>query len=310
MIKLFKILSICFCILFFGTTSRSQQLLPASTCGKLVRHADFKSEYVQPRNVDVWLPDGYSKSTKYAVLYMHDGQMLFDSSTTWNKQAWFVDTTVCRLIAENKIKNCIVVGIWNTPNRHAEYYPEKAYDLLSDKSQAEVGKYHSAEKILSDNYLKFIVKELKPFIDKNYCTRKGRSGTFVAGSSMGGLISMYAVCEYPEVFGGAACISTHWPGVMPSDVSEDAGISMPDAFLQYLDNNLPLPSKHKIYFDYGTEAIDSNYKQYQVRADKIIEERGYKRNVNLKTEEFAGKDHSEKSWGERLYIPLEFLLGK
>ena len=92
----------------------------------------------------------------------------------------------------------------------------------------------------SDNYLKFIVEELKPFIDSTYSTLIDKENTFIAGSSMGGLISMYAVCEYPNVFGGAACLSTHWPGTF-----EVENNPIPEIFYNYLTNNLPKPNQNK-----------------------------------------------------------------
>ena len=178
---------------------------------------NFPSTYVRPRNIDVWMPDSYSENKKYAVLYMHDGQMLFDGNTTWNKQEWKVDEIVGGLIKEGKIQDCIVVAIWNHSDiRHSDYFPQKAYDMLPKAfkdtitENAKRGNAHLfSEKINSDNYLKFIVEEVKPFIDANFSVYTDMEHTFVSGSSMGGLISMYAVSEYPEVFGGAACLSTH-----------------------------------------------------------------------------------------------------
>jgi enterochelin esterase-like enzyme len=89
------------------------QSLPVVSSGKIVRLESFKSEYVDSRNIDIWLPDNYSENKKYPVIYMHDGQMLFDSTNTWNHQEWQVDEILGDLIAHNEIKECIVVGIWN-----------------------------------------------------------------------------------------------------------------------------------------------------------------------------------------------------
>ena len=92
--------------------------------GTLERIENFPSKYVRARNVDVWLPEGYSKKKKYAVLYMHDGQMLFDSSITWNKQEWKVDEVASQLMEEGKTKDFIVVAIWNHADiRHPNYFP-------------------------------------------------------------------------------------------------------------------------------------------------------------------------------------------
>jgi predicted alpha/beta superfamily hydrolase len=108
---------------------------------------------------------------KYAVLFMHDGQMLFDAKTTWNKQAWEVDETAAKLNAEGKTKNFIVVGIWNNgQKRHLEYFPQKAFGKLSAEEKEFVSnslklkvRINETFNPISDNYLKFIVIELKPF---------------------------------------------------------------------------------------------------------------------------------------------------
>ncbi|RKR84458.1 putative alpha/beta superfamily hydrolase [Mucilaginibacter gracilis] len=287
------------------------QALPKVACGSVKRVENFSSRYVMPRNVDVWLPEGYTKSKKYAVLYMHDGQMLFDSTTTWNHQEWGADEAMCKLIASNQIKNCIVVAIWNTTQRHPEYFPQKPFYSMTNADQQrmlDIGKEKGTPLMgkgpVSDNYLKFLVLELKPYIDSHFSTRTDRQNTFIAGSSMGGLISMYAICEYPDVFGGAACLSTHWTGIFTNQNNP-----IPSAFLHYLDAHLPSPKNHKIYFDYGSKTLDSLYKPYQLQADGIMKAKGYtpKNWISL---EFPGEDHSEKSWRKRLDIPLLFLLKK
>lgn len=283
------------------------------TTGKVVRYQDFKSAFVDARNVDVWLPSNYNNHKKYAVLYMHDGQMLFDSTQTWNKQEWGVDETITQLIKEHKIKDCIVVGIWNSgKNRHIDYFPQKPFETLSKAEQDSMyaanrqnGNSVFSGKVQSDNYLKFLVNELKPFIDKNFSINKTPSSTFIAGSSMGGLISIYALCEYPNVFGGAACLSTHWPGIFKADNP------FPKAMKAYLKANLPLAKNHKIYFDYGTETLDAMYEPFQLQVDSIMISKGYsfKRN-DWKTQKFEGENHSEVAWRKRLHIPILFLLKK
>lgn len=157
---------------------------------------------------------------------------------------------------------------------------------------------------ISDKYLKFIVSELKPYIDSTFSTLKDQPNTFIAGSSMGGLISMYALCEYPGVFGGAACLSTHWIGTVLMDNNP-----VPDAFVKYLNENLPDPAIHKIYFDYGDQTLDALYPPLQKKVDEVMKARGFS-DKNWVTKFFPGKDHSEKSWNERLDIPLQFLLKK
>jgi enterochelin esterase-like enzyme len=272
--------------------------------GELMRIENFPSQFVQPRHVDVWLPNNYSSKKKYAVLYMHDGQMLFDSTKTWNKQEWKVDEIASNLILKKKTKDFIVVAIWNiSALRNSNYFPEKVYNKIPQKdkdSLQQVGKRHNwINTINSDNYLKFIVEELKPFIDLNFSTFTDVKNTCVLGSSRGGLISMYAICEYPKIFGAAACLSTHWIGTY-SNIQND----IPYVFMEYLKLNLPDANTHRIYFDYGDQTLDALYLPYQNKITSILKEKKYDKN-----ELFEGADHSENSWNQRLDIPFLFLFG-
>jgi predicted alpha/beta superfamily hydrolase len=274
--------------------------------GTIKRLEKFPSKYVDARNVDVWLPDGYSAKKKYAVLYMHDGQMLFDAVTTWNKQEWQVDETVGKLIKDGKIKETIVVGVWNNGDfRHSEYFPQKTLELLPAETRDYIVKNNLKNKPQADNYLKFLVEELKPYIDKNFSTKPDRKNTFIAGSSMGGLISIYAICEYPNVFGGAAGISTHLP--MVGDTKTPHSEAIPAAFRTYLEKNLPKADSRKIYFDYGDQTLDAYYPPLQKKVDEIMKAKSWTEKAWI-TRSFPGEDHSEKSWAKRLNIPLEFLL--
>lgn len=260
--------------------------------GTLERYANFESRFVAPRHVDVWLPPGYGQDQKarYPVLYMHDGQNIFDPETSYTKIDWGVDESVSRLIEEDQHYATIIVGLWNTPQRYEEYMPQKPF--LGMKNSAALRKHGE---LLSDNYLKFIVQEVKPFIDSNYRTLPDQPHTAIMGSSMGGLISAYAVCEYPGVFSAAGCVSTHWPA--------DNGI-----VLSYLEKALPDPQTHRFYFDYGTEGTDANYEAYQQRADTMLSAAGYEPGKNWMTQRFPGADHSELAWRTRVKVPLRFLL--
>ena len=281
-----------------------------ASAGKIDKYENFQSKFVAPRDVEVWLPENYNPAKKYNVLYMHDGQMLYDPSNTWTKSSWEVDDVLTKLLREGKIADVIVVGISNTGKmRHPEYFPQKPFESLTTEQQNFVSKSLQATgrtteifKPESDNYLKFIVTELKPFIDKKYAVYKDRKHTFIAGSSMGGLISMYAICEYPTVFGGAACLSTHWPGIFSMENNP-----VPDAFVKYMHTHLPDPKTHRIYFDYGDQTLDSMYAPLQKKVDVVMKEKGFT-DKNWKTRFYAGDNHSEISWNRRLHVPMEFLL--
>lgn len=287
-----------------------EQVDVSLTSGKLFRIENFPSAYVKPRNVDIWLPDTYSKDKKYAVLYMHDGQMLFDATKTWNQQEWKVDEWASTLMNEQKVVDFIVVAIWNIPEiRHADYFPRKPFLSLDTRVQdslfTEAKKNNSSLQVNAlnaDKYLKFITQELKRYMDANYAVKTDMKNTVMAGSSMGGLISMYAVCEYPTIFGGAACLSTHWPGVFPNDYNP-----VPNAFFEYMKNKIPSPESHKFYFDFGTETLDAYYGIYETKVNTIFKEKGYTEQ-NFQNLKFEGADHSENSWNKRLDKPLVFLL--
>ena len=291
---------------------KAQNSLPQVVSGKIERYENFQSRYVTERNIDIWLPDDYSDTIKYAVLYMHDGQMLYDPSQTWNKQSWNVDDVASELLSKDKVKNFIVVGIWNGgQTRHQDYFPQKPFEQLSKIEKDTVvaqlqraGRTAEEFQPQSDKYLQFIVKELKSYIDKKYSVKTNRENTFIAGSSMGGLISLYAICEYPEIFGGAACLSTHWVGTFTLENNP-----VPNSFIKYLTKRLPNPENHKIYFDCGDQTLDAMYPSIQMKIDSLMNRKGHTNN-NWVTKYFPGDDHSEKSWNKRLDIPLEFLLRK
>jgi predicted alpha/beta superfamily hydrolase len=267
-----------------------------SNPGTRIHYENFYSRYVDFRNVDVWLPPGYEGSAaRHPVLYMHDGQNIFDHPASYGGESWRVDQAMRRLIQEGKVREAIVVGIWNTPLRWREYMPQKPYEAPALQKHHPFILERAGGPPLSDAYLRFLVEELKPFIDKTYHTFRDQGNTFVMGSSMGGLISLYAISEYPQVFGGAGCVSTHWAAGREDLVDEIA-------------RHLPDPSRHKLYFDFGTETLDAEYETYQRRMDEHLRRAGYREKGNWVTLKFEGAEHSERSWRERVHLPLEFLL--
>ena len=289
-------LLLVFCLLFSGfsqiLSAQTRQKIEADDLiGNLYRYADFPTKLIPERNVDVWLPPNYFEDVKtaYRVIYMHDGQNLFIPKFSQSKIDWGIDETLSDLLARKQIEPAIVVAIWNTPRRTIEFMPQRAFELNGKIETNRTGE--------SDKYLKFIVAELKPFIDKNYRTRSGRKYTFIMGSSMGGLMSLYAIGEYPQIFGGAASLSTHYP------LAEGV-------FINYLEKFIPPAKDHKIYYGYGTKGEDANYEPYQKTADKIMQKNNYQFGKNWITKKFHGGDHTEKSWRTQIEEPLLFLLRK
>lgn len=261
------------------------------------RFENFPSRFVVPHHVDVWLPPGYADEPRrhYPVLYMHDGQNCFDAGDSSFGVAWEVQNAMEQLLAASEAQPAIITGIWNAGSRrHIEYRPARPFLVLSGDARHKVTAGLGGAPA-SDAYLTFITSELKPFIDSRYRTRPGRADTLIMGSSMGGLISLYALCEYPEVFGAAACLSTHWPAV--------EGVMLP-----YLREHLADPATHRLYFDSGTHTLDALYRPLQAEVDKVMHDTGYTPGVNWITREFPGACHFEADWQKRVHIPLRFLL--
>ena len=316
-VKILKMRNVFFKLLHLAYLLNSgwvfaQTALPGVAVGRIERIENFTSRFVGNRCIDVWLPEGYSAKEKYAVLYMHDGQMLFDSAITWNKQAWNVDDSSAALMKRIPNKKWIVVGVHNAgPNRHREYFPQQVFYAMKKEARDSIsaqlgraGRNKGDFKPSSDEYLKFLVKELKPFIDKKYAVHRDAGNTFIAGSSMGGLISVYAVCQYPKVFGGAACLSSHWPGSF--DLKNNA---FPNAMLDYLGKKLPLPGRNRFYFDCGDQTLDSMYGPLQDKVDQVFADKGYGKG-QYESKRFAGENHSEQAWSKRLGEVLGFLFGR
>jgi predicted alpha/beta superfamily hydrolase len=277
---------------------------PRVSAGRLERLPALASGHVDPRPVDVWLPPGYDGTRRHAVLYMHDGQMLFDAASTWNKQAWDVDDVASKLLAVGQLRDFIVVGVWNNgKKRFAEYFPQKFMAHLPDAARAGLIERGLSGPPLADAYLRFLVEELKPAIDARYATRPGRDDTLLMGSSMGGLISVYALLEYPQVFGAAAALSTHWITMF-----EDNDV-FPAAAIDYLRTRLPAPGALKLYMDHGTTELDAQYARAQQRIDALLKARGFGPPLVV-SRVFEGAGHNERAWNARLETPMTFLLGR
>ncbi len=277
--------------------------------GKLDVYRDFPTKLVTPRDLFVWTPNQYDPSKHYPVIYMHDGQMLWDASTSWNKQEWMIDEEMQRCIDEGKVPPCIVVATASVPgDRFFDYYPQKTNNYLLKEDSTALAKL-STHKFSADNYLKYLVEEVKPFVDSHYATKSDVAHTGIMGSSMGGLISLYALCEYPDVFSRAACMSTHsvMIAATPEKLKKDAP-RFASAFRKYLKAHLPKAnSTHRIYMDRGDQTLDAQYPDYQNALDNLMQSTGWKAPY-FETKVFPGHAHMEADWCKRLENPFTFLL--
>ncbi|MDE2182335.1 MAG: alpha/beta hydrolase [Alphaproteobacteria bacterium] len=265
--------------------------------------------------VTVWLPPGYAGGNgRCGVLYMQDGQNLFDPARAYGGVAWRVDAVIAQLMAANAIRPLIVVGIANLgKDRPRQYTPEAVHDRLSTAWRERWDREWGGPPF-SNAYLKFMVDELKPVIDRRYRTLAGPGDTLVMGSSMGGLISLYALAEYPQVFGRAGCLSTHWPLFLPApeDFAKPRS-SLPyeseaiGAMRDYLQSKLGPPQGRKLWFDRGTATLDAEYAPYQTAVDLELAQLGWQRGRDFESRVYPGAEHNETSWHARLADPLRFL---
>lgn len=262
--SLFKIIFLALSCLWFISASAQDQ-----GSFKIFKKNISYAQVNSPRDIYVYLPPGYNTTQiHYPVLYMQDGQNLFDPKRAFLGQTWNALNTLNDLISRRLMAPIIVVAIDNTPSRMDEYIPEKS----------------------ADAYLEFVIKEVKPLINQSFRTRKPASFTGIMGSSLGGLVSLYAGVKYREHFGLVGALS---PSIWWNDRS----------IISTYDRSSTLPLK--IYLDSGTLGGE---KPEDVRAlGQLLNNRGFAQNYNLLTYIQEGAEHREAFWSARFPMALRFL---
>jgi len=265
--------------------------------GRLVYWTDVASAFLAaPRNVEIWLPPGYdtATATRYPVLYMSDGQNLFDPRIGNTGVDWGVDETVVRLVRQGAIPPIIVVGVWNTAARGAEYSP-----------------WHRA-----GSYARFLVEELMPRVNREFRTLTGPRNTAVMGSSMGGLLSFYLVTHRPDVFGACGCMSTHFPlseAMVAQYFGGGAASATPDTtpyVVRDIAAGATVPRGVRYWFDYGSLGLDSSYGPTHAAVRAWLLRQGLVEGRDFVVRRYEGATHNEASWRARLADPLAFLFGR
>lgn len=227
-------------------------------------HPNFPSEFLpRARNVIVWLPPSYDSSAerRYPVLYMHDGQQIFDPQTSTHGQDWEVDEWCTRLMAEGRMEDIIVVGVYCTADRFKEY-----------NSGLE-----------GPQYARFLIEELKPWIDAEYRTLPDRDNTAVAGSSMGGKISFYLAWAHPDVFSRAACLS---PAFSYGPSSE----------LDPARADTPVPDLRIYLYCGGADPLEQKLLPGTREMADVLQQRGFRLDDNLMLTVDETAVHNEAAW--------------
>lgn len=243
----------------------------------------FIPQLNRTRKIWLYLPPDYKTSNKdYPVIYMHDGQNLFDDASSFSGE-WEVDETLDKLFLENGF-GAIVIGIENGGMKRLDEYSPWMHE-----------KYGGGE---GEVYVQFIAKTLKPFVDNNYRTKSDKENTAIIGSSMGGLISFYAMLKYPTTFGLGGIYS---PSFWFSDES-----------FEFAKTNGNL-NDTKIYFLAGADEGDnetfegiSKTSQDLYKMDALIKTQGFnKKNSTIKV--VPGGKHNEKLWRENFEETIRWL---
>lgn len=238
-----------------------------------------------PRDVFVWLPPGYLQEgdKRYGVLYMHDGQQVWDSPRAAHG-GWKADTAALKLMEEKKIPPMILVGAQNSGKRNEEYV-----GFAPRFGQFSTGNPEK-NKELSREYARFMAEELKAWVDREFRTLPDRNSTALMGSSNGGAVSLHILSLYPETYGRMAMLSSNCLDV------------------EYQVSELPRRTDFRIWADCGSEGIDRDFTPGNERLNELLLERGFRPGENYHYEYFPGADHNEKAWAARLPRVLEFLL--
>jgi predicted alpha/beta superfamily hydrolase len=252
--------------------------------GELIVHADFASRILgNRRDLWVYLPPGYHEDgdRHYPVLYMHDGNNLFDEDTAFGGTEWSIDETAEMLIQAGQLPPLVIVGVSNTAERLEEY----TWALC-----AKMGGGKGAQ------YAKFLIDEVHPFVASHYRIRAGQDHTGVIGSSLGGLISLYLGAHHGDFFGRVGAMS---PSLWWSDrrVITDLASVRPDL---------------RLWLDMGSREGDDETEWAQNLADaatlrRLFENRGYQDGENFLFWEAEGADHSETAWAGRSALALQFM---
>ena len=255
--------------------------------GRLEYWKNVPSKFLSvTRNIEIWLPPGYddNSTNRYDVLYMHDGQNLFDPRIANTGVDWGVDEAVMRNVNAGKIKPVIVVGIWCTEQRLREYSPWQE----------------------GTNYAMFLIEELLPQVNAKFRTHTGPKHTTVMGSSMGGLISFWLCWKYPETFGSGGCLSSAlmWNASFLSPGSDKTPL-----IERELARNPAFPRGTRLYFDYGTREGASSFESLHSKVSAWLKSQGWREGEDFVTRVFPGAEHNEAAWRARLDEPLLFLLG-
>lgn len=268
---------------------------------------DVESSKFGKVHVTVWLPPGYEEEgeRRYPVLYMNDGQNVFFKERSAYSKVWAADKAALALIRSGKADPFLIVAVDHPgKERYQRYFPVA---VASPALRAGIEGF--AGPLQGDDYVDFLADELKPLVDRTYRTKKEARFTAIAGSSMGALISLYAIAERPDAFSRAAAVSHHSPLIGPDEIAKAPGLeaTIKGSWRTYVFTRLRTPAGRKLWMDHGEGRLDGMYPPYQQVIDSELERIGWVRGSDFESRVYRGTEHEENSWAERLPEILAWL---
>ena len=285
--------------------------LAAPERGRFVEIERVAAAGLPDQHVSIWLPPGYDGSKRrYPVLYMHDGQNLFDPANAAFGKVWAADKAMLAVMASGTVEPHIIVGVWSPgSDRYRQYLPKDIYLAASPGLRAQMDQFAGGP-IVSDLYLEWLAGPLKQRIDSSYRTKPGPRHTAIAGSSMGGLMSCYAFLNRPDIYGRAACVSTHWPAVDPAKLAASGDPELIALWDQWFAAKLGPVKGRRLWLDHGTATLDAFYTPYQQAVDGRLSALPWQRGRDWQSKVYAGAEHEENAWAARLPEIFGWMLRK
>ncbi len=277
---------------------------------QFARHANITAPGLMPRHVDVWVPPDAPAGQTLPLLLMHDGQNLFEPASAYGGVTWSVAETIMAGMAAGTLPPMIVAGVWNTgAQRWGDYVPADLMarlpgPLAARFNQAGGGPSRSAA------YLGLLADQVLPMLRQTYPVAPGKA--VIAGSSMGGLASLNALMERPDLFRAAGCLSTHWPVLAPQPEPQAGEVpAIQAAIAGWIRDRLGQPAGRRLWLDHGDQGLDQHYAPFQAVADKALLAAGWTFNgsggQDAVSRAFPGTGHNEASWAARLALTFTFL---
>ena len=273
------------------------------------------------RTIQIYYPTDKIINTDTKFIIVNDGEELFSEEDSWHGGAWNIDDSFLKLKKDGFNINLVIIAINSAKRnkgkiidetrRYLEYFPQES---ISNFDEGFRKKAYS-RLALNDglNYPKFLVSEVVPFIEEKFNVKLDNSNMGIVGASMGGLSAINTILEYPEYFGFAGCLSTHWVGIKPLEYvslpfSEYPFISgdpeTTKAIKEYIEKKIINLNNRRIYFDHGTVGLDSLYGLPQEEINELFK----KNNIDFQSNVFEGHDHETNFFGERFGPMIVYLL--